>query len=68
MLVGLSQGGMTAQLFAVRHSEQLARLESTPAVGAATSDNMEARIKAQREQGPEAAARIAEIDLLGRLS
>jgi len=61
-LVGLSQGGMTAQLFAVRHPEQLTRLAvlaSTPAVGVATSGNMEARIKAQREQGPEAAARIA---------
>jgi pimeloyl-ACP methyl ester carboxylesterase len=61
-VVGLSQGGMTAQTMAVRAPGRIAALaalatsaRSDPSAAA----NMEARIRAQREAGPAAAAKIA---------
>jgi pimeloyl-ACP methyl ester carboxylesterase len=61
-IVGLSQGGMTAQVMTARAPDRIAALAVL--VAGARSDptsaaNMEERIAAQRQAGPEAAARIA---------
>jgi 3-oxoadipate enol-lactonase len=61
-IVGLSQGGMTAQLLALRAPHRvraLALVATAPRTDPATAANMEARIRAQRDAGPEAAARLA---------
>jgi 3-oxoadipate enol-lactonase len=61
-VVGLSQGGMTAQLLALRAPQRvgaLALIATAARTDPATAANMEARIRAQREAGPEAAARLA---------
>jgi len=62
ILVGFSQGGMTAQTFAVAHQDRLIGLvlaSTTCRSHAAGAGNMERRIAAMRTDGPEAAARIA---------
>lgn len=61
-VVGLSQGGMTAQVMATRAPQRVAALAAVATSGRmdpAASANMEDRIRASREAGPEAAARIA---------
>ncbi len=61
-VVGLSQGGMTALTLATRHPArvgQLAALATTARVDPATAAALEDRIAAQRQAGPEAAARLA---------
>lgn len=61
-LVGFSQGGMTAQILAARRPDLVTALclvstsgRSSPAARA----NMEARLEAQRSEGPELAAKVA---------
>jgi 3-oxoadipate enol-lactonase len=61
-LVGLSQGGMIAQLLAVQHPDAIGALvlvstacRSDPAV----RDKLEERIRKMQSEGPEAAARLA---------
>ncbi len=61
-VVGLSQGGMTAQMLATKAPQRVAALAALATAGRVdptAAANMEARIKAQRESGPAAAARIA---------
>lgn len=61
-VVGLSQGGMTALTLAARHSDRvgcLAALATAARVDPATTAALEDRIRAQREAGPEVAARLA---------
>lgn len=61
-VVGLSQGGMTAQVMAVKAPQRVAALAAVATSGRTdptAAANMEERIKAQREAGVEAAARIA---------
>jgi len=61
-VVGLSQGGMTAQTLATRAPQRIAALAALATAGRVdptAAANMEERIKAQRESGPAAAARIA---------
>lgn len=61
-VVGLSQGGMTAQALATRAPQRIAALAALATAGRVdptAAANMEERIKAQRESGPAAAARIA---------
>ena len=61
-VVGLSQGGMTAQVMATAAPGRVAALAAVATSGRmdpAAAANMEARIQASREAGVEAAARIA---------
>ncbi len=61
-VVGLSQGGMTAQTLATKAPHRIAALAALATAGRVdptAAANMDARIKAQRESGPAAAARIA---------
>ena len=61
-VVGLSQGGMTAQTLATKAPQRVAALAALATAGRVdptAAANMEERIKAQRESGPAAAARIA---------
>jgi pimeloyl-ACP methyl ester carboxylesterase len=61
-VIGLSQGGMTAQMIAVRAPQRVTALAVIAAPGRSdptVAANMEARIQAQRTSGPEAAARVA---------
>jgi 3-oxoadipate enol-lactonase len=61
-VVGLSQGGMTAQMMAVRAPGRIAALAAVATsarVDPASAANMEERIRAQRDAGAAAAARIA---------
>jgi 3-oxoadipate enol-lactonase len=61
-VVGLSQGGMTAQVMATRAPQRVAALAAVATsarMDPAAAANMEDRIRAGREAGPEAAARIA---------
>lgn len=62
ILVGFSQGGMIAQQLAVGAPSRVAGLflaATTCRSAAASAGNMDARIQAMREEGPEASARIA---------
>jgi pimeloyl-ACP methyl ester carboxylesterase len=66
-VVGLSQGGMTAQMMATTAPQRVASLAvlvAGPRTDATSAANMEERIKAQREAGPAAAARIAAKSIL----
>ncbi len=61
-VVGLSQGGMTAQTLATKAPQRVAALAALATAGRVdptAAANMDERIKAQRESGPAAAARIA---------
>jgi len=61
-LVGLSQGGMIAQLLAVRYPDELGALvlvSTTCRSDPAVRDKLEERIRKMRTEGPEAAARLA---------
>jgi pimeloyl-ACP methyl ester carboxylesterase len=66
-IVGLSQGGMTAQMIATAAPQRVAALAvlvAGPRTDATSAANMEERIQAQRQAGPEAAARIAAKSIL----
>lgn len=61
-LVGFSQGGMTAQMLAVKHPELISALvlaACTCASNPAGREKMEARIRAAETEGPAAAAKVA---------
>lgn len=61
-LIGLSQGGMTAQAVALRAQERITRLAllaTAPRTDPGAVSNLEKRLKTMHEVGPEAAARIA---------
>lgn len=61
-VIGLSQGGMTAQMLSVRAPRRvgaLAVIATAPRTDPATAASMQARIEAQRTAGPQAAARLA---------